>query len=119
MRADAVNSFMATPPAALTRRQEDFAEALSRAQQRTPQTPRERARETAEQYVALALVQPVLKQAREARSSAPPFGQSQAERSFGAIGDAVLARRMVTSSNWPLVDRLAKDLTRNLPGGGA
>ncbi len=77
------------------------------------QTPEQRARSTAEQYVAIALVQPVLKQLRDPNPAVPPFAPfapTQAERQFRALMDAELAQRLVHAQRFPLVDRIAGDL---------
>jgi len=73
-------------------------------------TPTERARDVAEQYVAIALVQPLLKQLRETSNAAPPFAPTQAEKQFRALTDADLAQQIVRAKQFPLVDRLARDL---------
>lgn len=77
-----------------------------------PQTPPERARDVAEQYVSIALVQPLLKQLRETSNAAPPFAPTQAEKQFRALTDADLAQRIVQAKQFPLVDRLARDLLK-------
>lgn len=76
----------------------------------TAATPTERARDVAEQYVAIALVQPLLKQLRETSNAAPPFAPTQAEKQFRALTDADLAQQIVRAKQFPLVDRLARDL---------
>jgi Rod binding domain-containing protein len=77
-----------------------------------PATPQARAREVAEQYVSIALVQPLLKQLRETSNAAPPFAPTQAEKQFRALTDADLAQRIVKAKQFPLVDRLAHDLLK-------
>jgi Rod binding domain-containing protein len=76
----------------------------------SPSTPAERARDVAEQYVAIALVQPLLKQFRETSNAAPPFAPTPAEKQFRALTDADLAQQIVRAKQFPLVDRLARDL---------
>lgn len=88
--------------------QHSFASILAR-DRRAP-TPEAAARESAEQLVAISLVQPVLKQLRDSDRAAPPFAPTQAERQFRSLMDAELAQRLVRASNFPLVDRLARDL---------
>lgn len=97
--------------------QEAFASILGRKGTRpaqAEQTPEAKAREAAEQLVAITFVQPVLSQARAARSSDGPFGQTQAERQFGGMIDGMTAERMVHAARWPLVDRLARDMLKHV-----
>ena len=101
--------------ASLARTQRDFAAALGRAGRdpgERPATPLEGAREAAQQLVSVALVQPLLKQLRDSSRAAPPFAPTQAEKQFAAIGDATLAQDIARAANFPLVDRLARDLLR-------
>lgn len=74
------------------------------------------ARSAAEQFVATSLVLPVLAHMREHNNAAPPFAPTQAERHFGAMLDGELADRIVKASNFPIVERLARDLQQNTPG---
>lgn len=105
--------------------QASFASVLSRAQTRPDkvnQSPEQRAREAAEQLVATALVQPVLKQLRETNNAAEPFKPNSAERSFGQMMDTQLSQRIVGSKSWALVDRVADTLMKRssaLPAGVA
>lgn len=96
-------------------RQAAFSEALGR--QLVPSAspsadPGERARAGAEQLVATAFVQPLLKQLRESDHSAPPFAPTQAEKQLRAMGDTELAHRIVHASHFPVVDRIAQDLLK-------
>lgn len=75
-------------------------------------SPEDRARQTAEQLVAVAFIQPLLKQLRETNQAAPPFAPTQAEKQFGALGDAELAQQLTRAAHFPLVDRLARDLLK-------
>lgn len=94
--------------------QASFASVLSRAgtQAGKEQSPQERARAGAEQLVATALVQPILKQLRESNQAQEPFKPNAAEKSFRGMMDAQLAQRMVTSKGWKLVDHVADSLLR-------
>lgn len=95
--------------------QASFASVLSRAQTRPDkanQTPEQKAREAAEQLVATALVQPVLKQLRETNNAAEPFKPNSAERSFGQMMDTQMSQRIVGSKSWALVDRVAETLMK-------
>ncbi len=78
-----------------------------------------KAREAAEQLVAIGLVQPVLKELRESNRASPPFAPSQGERQFRALLDAELAQRIVRAARFPLVERLARELLTAGGGGGA
>ena len=93
-----------------------FASMLSRATGESGKTSDDRARQAAEQFVAIALVQPVLKQFRESSTAAPPFAPTQAEKQFQSLADAQLAERLVRAQNFPLVDRLAQTLLARSAG---
>jgi Rod binding domain-containing protein len=73
-------------------------------------------REAAENFVSIALVQPVFKQLRSTNNTAAPFAPTKAEQQFQSMIDARLAQKMVKSSNWPLVDRLAQDMLKRSQG---
>lgn len=95
--------------------QASFASVLSRAQTRPgaeTKTPEQKAREAAEQLVATALVQPVLKQLRDTNNAAEPFKPNSAEKSFGQMMDAELSQRIVGARGWALVDRVADMLLK-------
>lgn len=68
------------------------------------------ARKTAEQFVAIALIQPLLKQLRDSNTAAPPFAPSPGQRQFQSLHDAQIAGRIAAAGRFPLVDRLAQDL---------
>ncbi len=94
--------------------QRDFAEIFGRRTSRQYATDDPaRARDAAENFVSIALVQPVFKQMREANHAPPPFGPNKAEQQFQSLVDAQVARKMVRSSHWPLVDRVARDLLKH------
>lgn len=78
----------------------------------------DRARQAAVDLVAITFVEPILRQARETRSSEPPFGQTQAERQFGSLMDAQTARRIVQSWEMPLVKRIADDIASRSGSAG-
>lgn len=101
--------------ASLDAGQTDFAGVLGRAQSRADAghtSKEDAAKSAARELVAIAFVQPVLKQAREARAGEGPFGVTQAERQFGGMLDSMTAGNIVKSSNWGLVDRLAHDMLK-------
>lgn len=87
--------------------QQAFASVLSRAKGETDPDPKARARKAAEDFVAQALVEPVLKQMREMTQAAAPFAPNQAEKAFRTMLDNAMAQRVVKSGNWALVDKVA------------
>jgi Rod binding domain-containing protein len=97
-------------------RQSDFASVLGRAQHRPDEPVEDLARRSAEQFVAMALVQPLLKQLRDNNNAAPPFAPSQGEKQFQSLMDAEVAQRMVRAAHFPLVDRLARDMLVKVSG---
>lgn len=107
----------------LAQRQESFASVLSRADHRPgakSRTEDEKLHDAAEQFVSITFLQPVLKQLRSSSLAAEgPFKPSAAEKQFQSLYDADLAQRLVKSSNWPLVDRIAEDLKKAAAGKGA
>lgn len=70
------------------------------------QSPESAATNAAQQLVAVALVQPILKQLRETSMAAAPFLPAQGEKQFQSLADAEIAQRIVRSKNFPLVDRI-------------
>ena len=103
----------ALPPAlGLRSDQRSFAEVLSIAD-RGPLAPSTDPREVAETFVAVALVQPLLAEARKSSWAAEPFAPSDAEKQFGALMDAHVAREITRAARFPLVDRLAHDMLRS------
>jgi Rod binding domain-containing protein len=104
----AVSRIASEPGARRTNDQQLFSQVISRATAKADETPQHRARAAAEQLVATALVQPILKQMRESNNAAPPFAPNEAERTFRSFMDASLAQRMVSSQRWGLVDQLAR-----------
>lgn len=98
-------------PGSAIRSQRSFAEVMSIAD-RGPLAAAPNPREIAETFVSVALVQPILAQARETTWAAEPFAPSQAEKQFGALLDAQVAREITSAARLPLVDRLARDMRR-------
>lgn len=90
--------------------QTSFASVLSQSQNTSLQAPTDQARTAAEQFVAISLVQPILKQFRDSSQAAPPFAPTQGEKQFQSLADAQLAERLVRAQRFPLVDRLAETL---------
>jgi Rod binding domain-containing protein len=88
---------------------EGFDSALRRAlggDQQPKQTPRQ----AAEEFISMALVQPILEQLRETNQAAGPFAPGDAEKRFGPMLDAEIAHRMVKSAGWGLVGAVASRL---------
>ena len=77
-----------------------------------PEDAAGKAKKVAEEFVAKVFIEPMLKQARESNKSAPPFGPGQGEKQFSSLIDAQRSLDLVRSASWPIVDRLAGDLTR-------
>lgn len=100
--------------------QRSFAEVMSQAGGSGGRvSPEAQAKEAARDFVAMAFVQPVLKQLRESNHAAPPFGPGKGEQQFRALMDAEIARKVVRASDWPLVDGLAQRLLEKSKGKAA
>lgn len=112
--------FIEGDPSQRATAQEEFAALLARS--RSGATPagsiREQAREAAEQFVALTLIQPILKQLRETNQAAPPFAPGAGEKQFQSLFDGQISHRLARATKFPLVDRLTDDMVRRLEGGG-
>ncbi len=90
-----------------------FSSVIARASRAPGSSKEADARTAAQGLVSTALVQPIFKQLRESASAAaPPFGPGPGERSFRSMLDTTMAQKLVSSQNWPLVDRLARDLLK-------
>lgn len=76
-------------------------------------TLRDDAQQAAEQFVATALVEPILKQLRESSSAPPPWGPGPGEKPFQAMADTALADRLVAGGRWPIVERLARGMRQH------
>ncbi len=69
-------------------------------------------RQAAEDFVSMALVQPVLKQLRETNNAAAPFAPGAAEKKFGGLLDAEFAARLVRSTRFGIVDAVAAQMVK-------
>lgn len=69
-------------------------------------------RHAAEEFVSIAFIQPILQSLRESNNAAPPFAPTPAEKSFGPMLDAELARRIVAREQYGLVESVARQLLR-------
>ncbi|TVQ59737.1 MAG: hypothetical protein EA379_10070 [Phycisphaerales bacterium] len=88
-----------------------FATTMDKA--KAARSPHEMARDAAEEFVAMAMIQPVLAQLRETNAAASPFAPGDAERRFGFLLDGEYARRIAKAQDFPLVDAVARDLLRH------
>jgi len=99
------------PNPALGQSQQSFSAVLAIDQRRSAgPVSKDPEREAAEQLVAVTFIEPILREAREVRSTEGPFGVTQAEKQFGSMLDAATAKDMVRSWDFPLVDKLARDM---------
>ena len=73
------------------------------------------AKDTAEKLIATTLIKPILAQARAARDAPAPWGQTQAEKQFGALLDNRIADDIAKSSNFPIAQRIADQILSNAP----
>ena len=97
-----------TPFATAADRQLEFANLLGRASstelgKAAERQKSARQREAAQDMVAIALVQPILKGLRDSNRAAAPFGPGPAEKQFGGFVDAQWSRSLVRGGNFPLV----------------
>jgi len=76
-------------------------------------TPEQRARAAAEEFVATALVKPVLSRMREGSQAAAPFAPGPYEKQFGPLIDNEIAKRLVQASRFDVVDAVARNLLKN------
>lgn len=90
----------------------DFTEILGKRTAAQTKPDAAKIRETAETFVAVALVQPVFKQLRSTNHAEAPFGPNKAEQQFQSLVDAQLARKMVHKSHWPVVDKVAQNMLK-------
>lgn len=70
-------------------------------------------KQAAQDFVAVAFIQPILKQLRNSSIGgelAPPLGPGPGEKQFRSLADTQVARQLVRSTNWPLIDMLTKNL---------
>ena len=98
----------ATPFTTTADRQREFANLLGRASSTEVGNAAEhqkaaRQKEAAQDMVAIALVQPILKGLRDGNHAAAPFGPGPAEKQFGGFVDAQWSRALVRGGNFPLV----------------
>lgn len=86
-----------------------FGEVLSRFGSKG--TPEQQARTAAEEFVASALVKPVLAELRASNHAESPFAPGPYEKQFGPMIDNEIAARMVRSRGWGIVDAVERELS--------
>jgi len=79
---------------------------------RSGTTPEQKARAAAEEFVAAALVKPVLSRMREGSQAAAPFAPGPYEKQFGPLIDNEIAKRLVQASRFDVVDAVARNLLK-------
>lgn len=82
-------------------------------------TKEQKARESAEQLVAVAFLQPMLKELRDTNHAAAPFAPTSAEKQFRSLMDAELAQRITKASRLPIVDAVTRKLLAGREGASA
>ncbi|MFM9958042.1 MAG: hypothetical protein ACKVZJ_08185 [Phycisphaerales bacterium] len=80
------------------------------AKRTTPEMTQEQARSAAAELVSISLVQPVLAQLRKTNQAWGPFKPGAHEKQFGPLIDAQVAMRITNSTNFPIVDAVARNL---------
>lgn len=95
-------------------RAHDNTEAAAR-QGSTPNPREAHALDTAQKLVSTTLIKPILAQARAARDAPAPWGQTQAEKQFGALLDNRIADDIAKASNFPIAQRIADQILKNSP----
>ncbi len=74
-----------------------------------------KALDTAQKLVSTTLIKPILAQARAARDAPAPWGQTQAEKQFGALLDNRIADDISRASNFNIAQRVADQMLKNMP----
>lgn len=76
---------------------------------------RANALDTAQKLVSTTLIKPILSQARAARDAPAPWGQTQAEKQFGALLDNRIADDISKAAGFPIAQRIADQIIQNSP----
>ncbi len=109
----ALNPLDSMPHVPNAQNQLEFTEVLGRQTGRQLGiTDEAKIRDTAENFVATALVQPIFKQMRSTNHAAAPFGPNKAEQQFQSLVDAQVSRHIVHKSHWPVVERVAQNMLK-------
>lgn len=77
------------------------------------------ARQAAEEFVGLTLVQPILTMLREQSTAAPPFAPGPGEKVFGPLLDAEIAKRITQAKGFGLIEVVARNLLEKRGAVGA
>ncbi len=112
MRMTAAAQMALQPSGSSTQRFEDL---LRGAQAQAPDV----ARESAEQLVAITLVQPLLDAAQNDPFASGLFHGGQGERIFQQQINALLGERITKQANFPVVDAVYRAITKQTSGGSA
>lgn len=88
----------------------DFRAVLGQMDQRPNESPEDLARRSAENFVAIAFLQPLIKQLRDTNQAAPPFAPTEGEKTFRGLMDAQLAQNIVARGRFPIVDHVVKSM---------
>ncbi len=106
---------VATNPADLLRRAGSSDETELNNQPVVPSAREIKALDTAQKLISTTLIKPILAQARATRDAPAPWGQTQAEKQFGALLDNRIADDISKASNFPIAQRIADQILRNSP----
>jgi Rod binding domain-containing protein len=91
-----------------------FANVMQRARQDSEASKQanESPRAAAENFVSIALVEPIFKKLRESNQSAGPFAPGQVEKSFRGMLDRTLSQKIVQSGHWGLVQKVEESISK-------
>jgi hypothetical protein len=96
---------------------ETFAQVISQLETSEPKSEgalAKKAREAAEEFVAISMVQPILAQLRQQPLVDPedmgPLAPGRGEKMMQPLLDAQAAKGIVQAANWPMVERLSQQL---------
>jgi len=106
----------ALPDSGIASNQSDFSRILGKARDNRGKDPAQVAKETAEEFVSITMIQPLLAQLRSTNQAAAPFAPSSGEKQFQTMLDAHLAQQIVRAKQFPLVDSVARKLLRSGQG---
>lgn len=87
-------------------------EAVLRQQAEASDGDRGKVRKAAEEFVSMALVEPILAKVRSMNMAAEPFAPGEVEKAFGPLLDAEWSKGIVQASGWGLVDRVEQWMTQ-------
>lgn len=96
-----------------------FGLALAKAKAEVRSPAEVQAHKSAEEFVGMTLVQPILTSLREQSDAAPPFAPGPGEKAFGPLLDAELAKRITQAKDFELIDVVARNLLGRRGATGA